>query len=196
MESFASLEAQCAAIADDIAYNTHDIDDGLRAGLLTLNMLDDVPLITEILAGVRDRYPTLDAVRTGHELMRRQITMMVEDVIAAAAQNLREAAPSHSDDVRTAGRSLITFSPGVAAREKDLKRFLYANLYRHPDVMSVRAKAEAVLRALALHARASVHARGMARGLGRERGATREACRGFSGRHDRHLRDAGAPAPV
>ena len=81
LDRYASLEAQCAAIADDIAYNTHDIDDGLRAGLLTLDMLEDVPLSGAILAEVRDRYPRLDAVRTGHEIMRRQITRMVEDVI-------------------------------------------------------------------------------------------------------------------
>ena len=74
LDRFASLEAQCAAIADDIAYNTHDIDDGLRAGLLTLDMLEEVPLSGAILAEVRSRYPRLDAVRTGHELMRRQIT--------------------------------------------------------------------------------------------------------------------------
>ena len=83
-----SLEAQCAAIADDIAYNTHDIDDGLRAGLLTLDMLEDVPLPGGILAEVRARYPALDPVRTGHELMRRQITAMVEDVIATASATL------------------------------------------------------------------------------------------------------------
>src|SRR4029079_5555619 len=77
---FAGIEAQCAAIADDIAYNTHDIDDGLRSGFLTLDMLEKVSLPGSILAGVRARYPALDAVRTGHELLRRQITMMVEDV--------------------------------------------------------------------------------------------------------------------
>src|SRR5947209_17225598 len=80
LDRFAGIEAQCAAIADDIAYNTHDIDDGLHAGFLTLEMLDDVGLPGSILKGVRARYPQLDDVRTGHELMRRQITLMVEDV--------------------------------------------------------------------------------------------------------------------
>src|SRR5690606_21825453 len=84
LDKYASVEAQAAAIADDIAYNTHDIDDGLRAGLLSLGMLEAVPLPAGILAEVRARYPRLDDVRTGHELMRRQITAMVEDVIATA----------------------------------------------------------------------------------------------------------------
>src|SRR5690606_18847198 len=84
LDRFAGLEAQCAAIADDIAYDTHDIDDGLRAGLLTLEMLEEVSLPGAILRGVRERYGALDAVRTGHELMRRQITSMVEDVIVTA----------------------------------------------------------------------------------------------------------------
>ncbi|RVA30047.1 deoxyguanosinetriphosphate triphosphohydrolase, partial [Mesorhizobium sp. M7A.F.Ca.US.001.01.1.1] len=88
LDRFAGIEAQCAAIADDIAYNTHDIDDGLRAGLLTLDMLETVSLPGTILKGVRERYPSLDAVRTGHELMRRQITAMVEDVIRSTTANL------------------------------------------------------------------------------------------------------------
>ena len=91
LDRHAGLEAQCAAIADDIAYNTHDIDDGLRAGLLSLDMLAGVALPAGILKGVRDRYPGLDEVRTGHELMRRQITIMVEDVIATASAAARQA---------------------------------------------------------------------------------------------------------
>jgi dGTPase len=148
LDRFASLEAQCAAIADDIAYNTHDIDDGLRAGLLTLDMLEEVPLSGGILAEVRDRYPGLDPVRSGHELMRRQITAMVEDVIATAGKAVREVAPADVGGVHAAGRMLVTFSPAMGAAEKELKAFLYRNLYRHPSVMSVRAGAEQVVRDL------------------------------------------------
>ena len=148
LDRFASLEAQCAAIADDIAYNTHDIDDGLRAGLLTLEMLEDVPLSGEILKGVRNLYPALDPVRTGHELMRRQITQMVEDVIATAAQNIAATDPQSTDDVHRAGRTMVTFSPEMAAAEKTLKAFLYKNLYRADEVMRVRADAEQVVRDL------------------------------------------------
>jgi dGTPase len=148
LDRFASLEAQCAAIADDIAYNTHDIDDGLRAGLLTLDMLEDVPLSGMILAEVRGRYPRLDAVRTGHELMRRQITRMVEDVIVTAGATLREIGPVDIADIHNAGRMIVTFSSAMAADEKTLKAFLYKNLYRAPSVMSVRAQAEQVVREL------------------------------------------------
>ena len=148
LDRFASVEAQAAAIADDIAYNTHDIDDGLRAGLLTLDMLSQVELPSTILSAVRERYPSLDAVRTGHELMRRQITVMVEDVIATASANLRELQPTSSADVHNAGRAMVMFSERMAAQEKELKSFLYANLYRHRDVMEVRRGADQIVRDL------------------------------------------------
>ncbi|MDQ2634253.1 MAG: deoxyguanosinetriphosphate triphosphohydrolase [Pseudomonadota bacterium] len=145
LDRYAGLEAQCAAIADDIAYNTHDIDDGLRAGLFTLGMLETVALPREILKTVRERYPALDDVRTGHELMRRQITIMVEDVIATTAGRLARLAPASADDIRNAGETMVTFSPELATREKELKAFLYKNMYRADDVMRVRAEAERVV---------------------------------------------------
>jgi dGTPase len=97
---------------------------------------------------VRDRYPALDPVRTGHELMRRQITHMVEDVIATGAENIASLDPQNTDDVHRAGRPMVTFSPEMAAAEKALKAFLYKNLYRHAEVMRVRADAEKVVREL------------------------------------------------
>ena len=148
LDRHAGLEAQCAAIADDIAYNTHDIDDGLRAGLLSLDMLAGVALPAGILKGVRARYPGLDPVRTGHELMRRQITIMVEDVIATASAALERLAPQSADDIRAAGRTIVAFSPRLAAEEKELKAFLYKNMYRAPDVVRVRTGAERVVNEL------------------------------------------------
>ena len=148
---FASIEAQAAAIADDIAYNTHDIDDGLRSGLLSLDMLEDVALPGGILAQVRARYPSLDPVRTGHELMRRQITAMVEDVIPTSRANVADIAPKSLQDVHDAGRTIVAFSDEMAALEKELKAFLYANLYRHPDVMAVRRNADQIVRDLFSH---------------------------------------------
>ena len=145
---YASIEAQCAAVADDIAYDAHDIDDGLRAGLLTLEMLAEAPLVGPILGAVRQRYPGLDAVRTGHELMRRQITAMVEDVIGTSAAAISAAAPASVEAVHDAGRQLVLFSEPMAVAERALKGFLYANLYRHPDVMRVRAEADGVVRDL------------------------------------------------
>ena len=141
----AGIEAQCAAIADDIAYNAHDIDDGLRSGLLNLDMLSEAALPAAILRTVAEQYPGLDAVRTGHELMRRQITAMVEDVILTAQQNLAELRPQSAEEVRGAGRMMVCFSPEMAELERTLKAFLYANLYRHPTVMAVRARAEDVV---------------------------------------------------
>ena len=148
LDRFAGLEAQCAAIADDIAYNTHDIDDGLRAGLLTLEMLEGVSLPGSILAGVRERYPALDPVRSGHELMRRQITLMVEDVIVSTSANLARIEPRSADEVRGAGETTVTFSAEMAAAEKELKAFLYKNMYRAEGVMRVRADAERIVKDL------------------------------------------------
>jgi dGTPase len=145
LDKYAGVEAQCAAIADDIAYNTHDIDDGLRAGLLSLEMLETVALPAGILKAVRERYPNLDDVRTGHELMRRQITIMVEDVISTSTARLARLAPGSADDVRNAGETMVTFSDGLAEQERELKAFLYKNMYRAEDVMRVRADAENVV---------------------------------------------------
>ncbi|ESY97458.1 MULTISPECIES: deoxyguanosinetriphosphate triphosphohydrolase [Mesorhizobium] len=148
LDRFAGIEAQCAAIADDIAYNTHDIDDGLRSGLLTLDMLKAVSLPGTILKSVRERYPRLDDVRTGHELMRRQITAMVEDVIKSTTANLERIRPLSADAVRAAGETMVTFSIEMAEAEKELKAFLYKHLYRHEEVMRVRADAEQIVRDL------------------------------------------------
>lgn len=148
IDQFAGLEAQCAALADDIAYDAHDIDDGLRSGLLTLYMLDEAPLPASILREVAERYPKLDPVRRGHELVRRQITRMVEDVIAATGARLADAAPQSADEVRAAGRPMVVFSNEMAGHEKTLKAFLYQRLYRNPTVMKVREGADTVVRDL------------------------------------------------
>jgi dGTPase len=145
---FASLEAQCAAIADDIAYNAHDIDDGLRSGLLTLDALEAVPIIGDILRAVRQKYPTLDDVRTSHEIVRRQITIMVEDVIGAAQANLEAVKPQTVGDIHGAGRTIVGFSAPLREQEKTLKAFLYKNLYFHDSVMRVRKSADRIVREL------------------------------------------------
>lgn len=148
LATFASLEAQCAAIADDIAYNAHDIDDGLRSGLLDLDMLRDVSMLRGILSGIADAYPGLDAVRTGHELMRRQITLMVENVIETSISGLKKLAPESADDIREADRAIVRFDSRMAMSERELKSFLFERLYRHPDVMRVRGRADEALRKL------------------------------------------------
>src|SRR5690606_14282004 len=116
--------------------------------LLTLDMLEAASLPAGILRSVRERYPHLDDVRTGHELMRRQITIMVEDVIAASGARLAKLRPGSADDIRNAGQTIVAFSEGMAAMERELKAFLYKNIYRAPDVMSVRTDVDRVVRDL------------------------------------------------
>lgn len=146
--TYASLEAQCAAIADDIAYDAHDIDDGLRAGMISFAGLRDVPLVGDFLAAIDARYPGLEENRVINELTRRLITAMVEDVIATATAALGEVRPGSADEVRAAGRPLVTFSPRMAAVDRAVKGYLFPNLYRHPDVVRVRAGADRIVREL------------------------------------------------
>lgn len=145
---FASLEAQCAAIADDIAYNAHDIDDGLRSGLLSLDALEDVAITGDILRAVRKKYPKLDEVRTTHEIVRRQITLMVEDVISQSQANLDHIRPQTIDDIHNAGQSIVAFTGAMRLQEKALKAFLYDNLYFHESVLRVRKSADKIVRDL------------------------------------------------
>lgn len=141
----AGLEAQVAAIADDIAYNTHDIDDGIRSGFITLDQMRDVPIVGDALAVVDAAYPGLDQTRRSHETTRRVMTAMVEDVITATKINVADLAPKGVDDIYNAGRTIAQFSGDFAPKEKALKCFLYDNLYRHEAVMSAREKAETVV---------------------------------------------------
>lgn len=145
LSSHASLEAQVAAIADDIAYNTHDIDDGLRSGLITMDMLEELPLLASILSAVSARYPGLETPRLVNEIMRRQITAMVEDVIGVAQDAIHRIAPESADDVRAAGQTIATFSADMMHADRAVKGFLYRHVYRHPDVMRIRAQAASIV---------------------------------------------------
>jgi dGTPase len=145
LATFASLEAQVAAIADDIAYNTHDIDDGLRSGYLTFDMLEEIPFLAGLMAEVRARYPNLEASRFTHEIMRRQITRMVEDVISVAQERLSEVKPQSADDVRQASRVIATFSDAMAETDRQIKAMLFKRIYRHPEIMRIRAGAAQIV---------------------------------------------------
>jgi len=138
LDTWPSAEAQGAAIADDIAYDAHDLDDGLRAGLFAIEDMREVPYLADILKEVDGKYPGLEESRRIHEIVRRSITRMVEDVIRHAMRNLQEVSPNSAEDIRTAGRCLVGFSPAMAAAEKEVKRFLFARVYRHEDVLAVR----------------------------------------------------------
>lgn len=148
LDSFASLEAQTAAIADDIAYNAHDIDDALRAGLIELSDLRDVPMAGPIVHEVLARYPDIAPKRQAHEVQRRLITRSIEDVISTTAANLAAAGIASVEDVRQAGRTLVTFSDDAAAAEKGLKAFLFERVYRHETVMRPVRQSERVVIAL------------------------------------------------
>ncbi|HEX4738441.1 MAG TPA: deoxyguanosinetriphosphate triphosphohydrolase [Allosphingosinicella sp.] len=148
LETWPSLEAQVAAIADDIAYDNHDIDDGLRAGLFSLEELAELPFIRDLWAAVRARYPGLDEARLVPELIRDQIGCMVNDVLAETRRRIGEAKVDSADDVRCASRSLVGFSADVAAEEKQLKAFLYARMYRSPPILTIQAEAKAILAGL------------------------------------------------
>jgi dGTPase len=145
LASWPSLEAQVAAIADDIAYDNHDIDDGLRAGLFTLEDLLEVPLVARAWAEVRARFPDVEEARLVAELVRDQIGLMVGDVLDETRRRLAEAKVEAVGDVRSAGRPLAGFSPAMREGEAVLKRFLHARMYNAPPVMAVRDQAQAVV---------------------------------------------------
>jgi dGTPase len=142
-----SLEAQIANLADEIAYNNHDIDDGLRSRLLEVAQLETVPLFARHAELVRQQYPGIAERRMIHETVRRMINTLVIDLTEESTRRIAAAAPSTIDEVRLAG-PLIAFSPGLRAEADVLKRFLYDNLYRHYQVMRMTAKARRIVREL------------------------------------------------
>ncbi|MBT3395793.1 MAG: deoxyguanosinetriphosphate triphosphohydrolase [Alphaproteobacteria bacterium] len=134
LDTYAGPEAQVAALADDIAYNNHDIDDGVRAGLFTLDDLADVPLVGPILAQVHETHPNLPQSQLIFEAVRRMINLMVSDLVAQTRRNVAAATPLGVDEVRALGRPLAAFSDGLLADEKILRGFLLKNMYRHERV--------------------------------------------------------------
>lgn len=146
--SHASLEAQVAAVADDIAYDAHDIDDGLRAGLFTVDDLGAIPLIADINAVITARYPVLDETRRGAELVRELISYLIEDVFSETCKRLTAISPNSVIDVRNHDATLVSFSAEAEKTEAAIKRFLKTRMYRHERVMSVMRDAEAVVRDL------------------------------------------------
>jgi dGTPase len=146
--SFASAEAQVAAIADDIAYNAHDIDDGLRAGLFSIDDLRAVPLIAAMIAEIRRAWSQIEEGRMAHEIMRRVITRLIEDAGAESERRLVDLAPRSAEEVRLADRPVIAFSPTMAGEEKALKAFLFERMYRAPRLQRLREAAETIINGL------------------------------------------------
>ena len=139
--TYAGPEAQVAALADDIAYDNHDIDDGLRAELFPAEDLAQVTLVAPVLAELNERYKDLGREQLAHETVRRLIGAMVDDVIGESGARLERAKPGRVEDIRARNQAVISFSPAMAAAQKVLKQFLYSQMYRHPRVIKMTEKA-------------------------------------------------------
>ena len=143
-----ALEAQVAAISDDIAYDNHDIDDGLRAGLLQLDELVELPIVGRLWRAIGERHPGISLEKQQRALVRDMIGTMVADVLAETERRVRESGAETIEDVRAAGHSLAGFSGALAAEERELKHFLYARLYDLPELRPIRVEAERVVAGL------------------------------------------------
>jgi dGTPase len=145
LASWPGIEAQIAALSDDIAYVNHDIDDGLRAGLFAIADLADAPLAGAHAAAVQARYPDLELGRFVGELIRTLMSALLDDLLRQTRANLADAAPGSAAAVRSAGRALVGFSPAMAAQLVALKSYLFSHMYRHPRVIGSMTRAKAVV---------------------------------------------------
>ncbi|WP_120496479.1 deoxyguanosinetriphosphate triphosphohydrolase [Kiloniella sp. EL199] len=151
LSSFASLEAQVAAIADDIAYNNHDIDDGIRAGLFTVDDLLPIPVVGDIFREVLKKYPNLETESLVHEAVRRLVDFMISDVLRETQTRLQEANPKTVFDIRCQNRAMVAFSDQFRVAEKQLRAFLFEHMYRHEKVKEMRKRVKQVVRNLFSH---------------------------------------------
>ena len=145
LDTFASLEAQAAALADDIAYNNHDIDDGFRAGMFSFEELAEVPIAGRALAQVRAAYPGIDGGRLLYETIRRLISSMIEDAVAEAERRLDALRPQSAAEIRNAPHSIVAFSEPMRRDLDALRAFLFARVYRHQRIMRIMGEAEKVV---------------------------------------------------
>lgn len=166
LSTYASAEAQIAAIADDIAYDAHDIDDALRAGLFPSKDLREVPFLAALIFEIDTLWPALDEGRKGHEIMRRVITRFVEDVAAESEARIIALNPRSSDDIRRAKEPVISFSSSFEPAEKELKAFLFRRMYRHERVQKLRDAATEIIENLFLRYMASPQEMGEAQNTG------------------------------
>jgi dGTPase len=148
LNTHASAEAQVAALADDIAYNNHDLHDGLRAGLFTDDEVAALPLVGPCFAEVDEKYPKLDLRRRRNEALRRFFGVMVDDVLRVTRDNLSDLDPQSAQDIRMAGRPMAQFSSDLWADLKQVRTFLFTRMYRAPSVVAMRKDVSAKVRAL------------------------------------------------
>ena len=145
LDQFSSAEAQAAAIADDIAYNNHDIDDGLRAGLFAIEDISEVPLVGRIFAEMRAEYSSLEETRLVHESIRRLMSHMIDDVLAESKCRLEALNPATTSDIRSASQSVVGFSDVMQRHDADLRAFLFERMYRHYRVNRMTSKARRIV---------------------------------------------------
>ena len=148
LDTYASAEAQAAAIADDIAYNNHDLDDGLRAGLFTVEDIIELPLVGTCFQEVDAQYPNLDPDRRRHEALRRVFGIMVQDAIAESQARIAKLGPQSAQDIRNHTAPVVQFSNILFADLKQIRSFLFTRMYRHPDVNEMRQNTGKVVRDL------------------------------------------------
>ena len=148
LDTYAGPEAQVAAMADDIAYNNHDIDDGLRAGLFSVADLSDVPLVVRIFSDVGRNFPDLDLSRTIHEAVRRLIGAMAKDLISETTRRLEQSQAETANDVRLLGRPIAGFSDQMRENDASIKKFLFENMYRHYKLNRMTSKGRRVIKEL------------------------------------------------
>ncbi|HWA43218.1 MAG TPA: deoxyguanosinetriphosphate triphosphohydrolase [Hypericibacter adhaerens] len=145
LDGWPGPEAQVAALADDIAYNTHDIDDGLRAGLFPVAALSELPLVGPVFTEVQERYPGIEHGRLVHESIRRLIDLMVSDLIRETEHRLAEAKPASVEALRRLGRPMVAFSDEMSGHDVTLKAFLFEHMYRHDRVTRMTERARRVV---------------------------------------------------
>ncbi|MBI2236891.1 MAG: deoxyguanosinetriphosphate triphosphohydrolase [Magnetospirillum sp.] len=148
LDTYAGAEAQVAALADDIAYNNHDIDDGLRAGLFTVEDLAEVPLVGPLFRDVVAQNPAADQSLHIHEVVRRMIGIMIGDLVEETRRRIVEFQPNSAAEVRRLGRPLVSFSEGMRANDRALKDFLFVHMYRHFTVNRMTSKGRRVIKDL------------------------------------------------
>ena len=148
LNTFASAEAQVAALSDDIAYLSHDFDDGIRAGLLNPDEMHDLPMAGPIFKMLKEKYGKIDTSRLVHELTRRLISMAVIDLVKQSRINLEEANPQSADDIRRMNKAVISFSPQMSADLEVLRDYLFTSVWRHYKVNRMTSKAKRVMRQL------------------------------------------------
>jgi dGTPase len=148
LDTYASVEAQCAALADDIAYNNHDVEDGLRARMFTLKDLEGLALLGEVIGGVQKRYPDISEHYLVQESIREMIGAMVRDVLIESQRRIHDIRPQSPDDIRTATSAVVAFSDDMLEKVDELRGFLYQRMYRHYTVQRVRLKVERIVKDL------------------------------------------------